>query len=165
MKQAGRADGHFRAADDRPQVSKRYEDARVADYIVVQKVDCAGVEAVHIERPPAERYAHPDIVLNIPLSMQRNEAVALRDRELQHRTGEAVERRRLVVIRVVTVQGPMQPWNADRHAQPRVGGVLIHQTAIMRKPHAEVQREPGGRLELDRKSTRLNSSHLGISYA
>src|SRR5256885_10946931 len=34
-----------------------------------------------------------------------------------------------------------------------------------RRPHGGIPRADGGRLHQDRKSTRLNSSHLVISYA
>src|ERR1035441_710779 len=88
----------------------------------------------------------------------------------------------LVVIRIVAVQSPVQAGNPQGRADSRIGGVLIHQARIMCETDAKVQGQPRGRLVLvfqkqcvragpmllllvDRKSTRLNSSHLGISYA
>src|SRR5947199_5978267 len=39
------------------------------------------------------------------------------------------------------------------------------QVAVRREPGRDVRRPVSGRAVPDRKSTRLNSSHLGISYA
>ena len=142
MEQPRRAHRDLRAADDRAQIGQRDENAGVADDIVIQKIARAGVEIVHIERPSAKRNGQADVVLDIALALQRNEIEALRHRELERRTGQAVERRRLIVIRVVAVQHPVQSRNADRRAQTRIGGVLIHQSAVVRQPNAEIEREP-----------------------
>src|SRR5690606_40662733 len=44
---------------------------------------------------------------------------------------------------------------ADRHRRARAGGRSV----------VTAEREPGAFLDIDRKSTRLNSSHVKISYA
>ena len=87
-------------------------------------------------------------MLDVALARQRNETEALRHRKIERRTGEAVERRRLVIICVVAVQRPVQARNADGRAQPRIGGVLIQQSAVVREPDAEVEREPRHNLVL-----------------
>ena len=58
-------------------------------------------------------------------------------------TGDTIERRRLIVIRVITVQDPIDPRNADRRADSRIGRILAHQSGVMRKPQAEIERQPG----------------------
>ena len=68
--------------------------------------------------------------------------ISLRHRELERRTGQAVERRRLIVIRVVAVQRPIQARNSDRRAQPRIGGIFVDQAAVVRQPHAKIERQP-----------------------
>ena len=148
MEEPRRAQGDFGAADDRAEIRQRNKNAGVADHIVVQEVARAGVEIIHVERPSANRNAQSDIVLDIALARQRNEAEPLRHRKIERRTGQAVERRRLVVIRVVAVQRPVQTRNADGRAEPRIGGVLIEQPAIVREPDAEVEREPRSGLVL-----------------
>ena len=143
-----RAQRDFGAADDRAEIRQRNKNAGVADHIVIQEIARAGVEIIHVERPSAHRNAQSDIVLDIALARQRNEAETLRHRKIERRTGEAVERRRLVVIRVVAVQRPVQARNADGRAEPRIGGVLIEQARVVREPDAEIESEPRSDLVL-----------------
>src|ERR1039458_3245601 len=61
------------------------------------------------------------------------------------------------------------------HAAPALTGAAFHNTRVLKEVSiwwiAEISWQPrprlpwGARKPLDRKSTRLNSSHLGISYA
>src|SRR5205814_3372617 len=63
-------------------------------------------------------------------------------------------------------QGVPQPRAVRRHelhGTPRVRG---RERAVSQELRADERRTPGAEAEpIDRKSTRLNSSHLGISYA
>src|SRR5271166_1042744 len=148
MEEPRRAHCHLGAADDSAKIRQRYKNPGVAYHIVVQEVACASVEVIYIERPSANGNAQSDIVLNIALSWQRNEPEALCQRKIERWPAEAVERRRLVVIRVVAVQRPVQARNPDSRAEPRIGRVLTQQPAIVREPDAQVEREPGGDLVL-----------------
>ena len=127
----------FRAADDRARSVSGMKMPELPIDVVIQEIARAGVERVHVERPPCSGNAQPDVVLNISLALQRNEAIPLRNRKLERRAGEAVERRRLVVIRIVTVQRPVQTGNANGRAESRIGGVLIHQPRVMRQAEAQ----------------------------
>ncbi len=142
VKQERRAQGDLGAADDRAQIGQRNEDAGVADHIVIEEIARAGVETIGVERPSAQRDAQSDIVLNVALPLERNEAETLRHREIERRAGQAVERRRLVVIRVVSVHRPMQARNADGRAQSGIGGVFVDQPAVVREADAQVEGEP-----------------------
>src|ERR1035438_5481808 len=46
-----------------------------------------------------------------------------------------------------------------------LGSVYLLRHAVLRQPHGAAFLSPGSCGDPDRKSTRLNSSHLGISYA
>ena len=61
----------------RRQVRQRNEDAGIADRVVIQEIARAGVEVVRVERPSAQRDAQADIVLDVALARQRNEAIRL----------------------------------------------------------------------------------------
>src|SRR3712207_8453514 len=56
--------------------------------------------------------------------------------------------------------GADAPGQSVAHAQPRQGDPDVHGAAPQRLQHAGA-----GRGAVDRKSTRLNSSHANISYA
>ena len=149
MEEPRRAQGDFGAADDRAEIRQWNENAGIADHVVIQEVARAGVEIIHVERPSAKRNVQSNVVLDIALARQRNESETLRHREIERRTGETVERRRLVVIRVVAVQRPVQTRNADGRAEPRIGGILINQPFVVRESNAEVEGEPRGRPCID----------------
>src|ERR1035438_8651618 len=85
-------------------------------------------------------------MLNVALALERNEAIPLRNRKLERWTGETVERRGLVVIRIVAVESPVETRNPYGRAEPRIGGVLIDQPRVMREADAEVECEPRSRL-------------------
>src|SRR5262245_63310451 len=72
-----------------------------------------------------------------------------------------------------STRGPYEAWTAlaaiaqatERvEIGPLVASTSFHAPAMLAKQAATVDAISGGRL-IDRKSTRLNSSHLGISYA
>ena len=69
------------AADDRAQIGKRNENARIADHVVIEKIARAGVELVQIERPGPHWNRKPDVALNIALAWERNKIVSLRLRK------------------------------------------------------------------------------------
>src|ERR1039457_3799116 len=98
MEEPRRTYRDFRSADDRSQIRQRNKDAGIADHAMVQEIARAGVETVHVERPSAHGDAQPDVMLNVALASQRNETIPLCNRKLERRTGQAVERRGLVVI-------------------------------------------------------------------
>ena len=60
---------------------------------------------------------HPTyVVLDVSLALQRNETKSLIQGKLQQRTGKAVERRRLIIVGVVTSHDPMKWRTAIRRA-------------------------------------------------
>ena len=140
--QSRRPYSYFSSMDDRAQIGQRNEDTRIPDHIVIQEIARAGMEIVHLERPAAPWDREADIVLNIALACQRNKSITLCQRELQQRTGQAVERRRLIVVGVVAVQNPVEFRNPNGPAHPRIGRVLVHQPPVVREPQPEIQRQP-----------------------
>src|SRR5438105_7514233 len=68
---------------------------------------------------------------------------------------------------VEAAKDPMQFGNAQRCADARAGGIFDYAAGKMSLSQAGIEGEPVGGFELilDRKSTRLNSSHEWISYA
>src|SRR5205814_6367260 len=74
------------------------------------------------------------------------------------------------------LEGPLQSWGSrarwdvrDTEPEPTKSGVIGLLGCALGYPlgdtRLETELDAGFRFGLDRKSTRLNSSHLGISYA
>ena len=63
-------------------------------------------------------------------------------REGERGSGEAIERRLLVVIRVVAVHDPVQTRNADGRSEARVGCVFVDEAGVVGEAQAEIERQP-----------------------
>src|SRR5262245_19187182 len=79
-------------------------------------------------------------------------------------TGPADEEPVLQVADLLTDARPASQWRASHQRRGLFEtGRLVPPDGVVHQPPAEVDIE--GLVRRDRKSTRLNSSHLGISYA
>ncbi len=91
---------------------------------MIEEIPGARFEIVEIERPAAHRNRKPELVLFVPLSVQRNEADVLALRKFEQRTGDGCQRRRLIKAAVVAAQNPVKTRDSERSANPRVRRVL-----------------------------------------
>src|SRR5579862_6392891 len=98
----------------------RDENVRFADIVVIKKVIRPRLEIVDVERPPAERNRHAELVLLIAFAVQRNERqlVTVLD-GLKQRSGQRIERRSLVVVTVKCAESPIDTGNF--HGNPKSG--------------------------------------------
>src|SRR5579863_1841286 len=96
---------------------------------VVEEVQAFGVERVHIQRPSFVGNLHAELVLGIPLTLQRNELLWIHEiawciDELQQGPANRGEGRRLIELPVKCAKYPVQTWCPDGYAGARAGGVL-----------------------------------------
>src|SRR5205814_3501248 len=69
-----------------------------------------------------------------------------------------------VHLRAMAQKDPLVEYTSEGEAMFRELGLAIREEVVRTLFHAEIEIDEGGG-RADRKSTRLNSSHLGISYA
>jgi hypothetical protein len=61
--------------NDGGEVAQRDEDAGVTNDIVIQEIARAGMEVVDVQRPTAQGNCKANIMLDIALTLQRNESI------------------------------------------------------------------------------------------
>ncbi len=72
--EAGRAQGHLRAADARAVDGEREENVGISHVVVVKEVFRAGLKGVGIERPAAEGDRYTELAFFVALTVQGNKA-------------------------------------------------------------------------------------------
>ncbi len=119
-----RAERGFEALDACRLNGERQKDIRIANRVVVEEISHSGVEVGQRRYPVAQGNGDAVFLLNVALALQREEENSLAGRELEQRSGNGVERRRLVVIRISRPQHPIEFRNADGRSQTRIRGIL-----------------------------------------
>src|SRR5271165_4746531 len=148
MENQGRTDGGFLSLNDGSLNRKGQEDVGIANHVVVKEVPHAGVEIGNGGDPVSHRNGDAVLLLDVALASQRQKSQSLALGEIKQRTGNGVERRRLVKIRISGPQHPVQFRNCDGHAQPRIERVFRDASGKVRHPDSAGERQPGRRLEL-----------------
>src|SRR5271163_4237735 len=100
---------HLPALNQRPLHGYRDEDTRFANIAVIEKIVSSGFESIGIQQPSTKRNLQPELMLLIPLPLQRHKAGVVAVRVLQHRTGDAGKWRRLIEVAIKTAQHPVEP--------------------------------------------------------
>src|SRR5712692_2568807 len=143
-----RAHGGFPAVNPRRCDGKRKEDVGVADHIMVEEVVRARVEAVHVEYPAAQGNRQADFVLRVALAVERQEPEPLLEGQIEQRSGDCRERRRLIVAAVIAAEDPVEFRHANRRAHSRVCRILGERAGKVRQPYAAIECQPARQLEL-----------------
>src|ERR1700674_4680683 len=127
---------HLPALNQRSLHRYRDEDARFADIAVIEKIVGTGLESIGVQQPPVQRDLYPKLVLLVALAMQRDKGGVVTVGKLQHWTGKAGKRRRLIEMAIKTAEYPVQLRDEHRGANPRIDCVLHHPRFHMRLPQA-----------------------------
>ena len=77
-----------------------------------------------------------ELMLLVPLALQRNESQVVVGNELQQRAGRREQRRCLVVVSVKRAEHPMQSRHLQRRADARADGVFRDAAGEVRRAHA-----------------------------
>src|SRR5215469_17958694 len=139
---SGRAHAHLISNDARGLDGQRKKDVGIAEHIVIEVVVRAGAEVGEVNGPSTNRNGQADFVLLVAFASERQKTESLSKSQRKQRTGERVERRRLVVTAISAAQDPFQFGNLDSRPEARTAGGFINQTGKAGKAHACVQRKP-----------------------
>src|ERR1700678_2583675 len=109
---------------------------RFADIVVIKKVHNVGAEVVGIEYPSMKRNGYAELMLFVPLAMQRNEAKVVGIGKFNQRAGRSDQRRSLIVMAVEGAEGPIEMRHIHCGAEARADCALRDSAGEVRRPHA-----------------------------
>src|SRR5437660_174666 len=102
---------------------------------MIEKILHSGAKIIRNDGPALDWNRHPELMLFVALTTQRNEIDTLGQRELKQWPRDRRERRSLIETSVETMQNDVYSRNANRHAHARAGCILCKRTMKAREPH------------------------------
>src|SRR5579862_9719658 len=90
---------------------KREKDVGITKHVMIEEVMGACAKVAEINGPSTEWNRQTDFVLFVAFAPERQEAKAPSQSKGEQRTGERIQRRRLVITAIVAAQDPFQLWN------------------------------------------------------
>src|SRR5689334_2780881 len=100
VKQPWGANGCFPSPDARVLNRQGQENIGASERVVIEEIVSDSPEVVDLETPIANRYRDAELALFVAFSVQREEAEASLESEVEQGAGNCFERRRLVVAAV-----------------------------------------------------------------
>ena len=145
---ARRSQRQLPAADEGLSNREREEEVGFSEDVVVEEIVGAGAESVGVERPSAEGDGDPELVLFVPLAVERNEAARIRHAQLHQRTGGSQQGWRLVVLPVEGAERPTQTRDGDSCTEARADRIFGDAaTGEVSRTQTGGKSQPGERLE------------------
>src|SRR5271165_4921668 len=142
MENQWRADGGFLSLNDGSLNGEGQEDVGIANYVMVKEVPHTCVEVSDAGGPVSHRNRDAVLLLDVALTLQWQKSQPLALGEIKQRTGNRVERRRLIVVGISRPQHPIQLGDGDGHAQPRIDRVFGKVAGKVRHPESASKRQP-----------------------
>ena len=141
MGNSRRAKGKFPASTDG--MGDRNGKARPrSDAAMIEEIMSVGFEVVDVNSPSTIRNVYAELMLLVALALKRDEAAIVGFAEIQQRTRNGNQRRRLIVVAVESAESPVEAGNVYGRAESRADRGLCKSAGEVRRAHAGGERQP-----------------------